>query len=582
MANETTQPLICSVCGPWEWSGAVIDKKAPDGTRSPNGRPWAHETNGFYRVSVQPRVDRPLVWSISMIAEFRQKKGPVVGQFILDVRDANKVRPQRPWPLLEIPDNIKCEQKLGVEDEGCEACFNHRWPEKPLSRRLRSTIDGSNSVAPSSHVPVADWSVCSDLNKSLESIFKQHLHKSLELGDDKHEGRDFEKVHTVPDAEGEIQTARFECDNEEGDTPMKDYMEDPDPKDECLHTQRKALESQKEFPGAEAELSEKHDVFPNAQEEQDGMEDLVVSDGTGKERLERRAMEREEPCKGDEAINHDFEPLKHPELVAPAALKEADPGPAEAHDEHGSDRAESPKDSVDRKLSYITETIAGTTLPPKLEEFLPPEFMPDTLIVFDSDECSFGNQGSRAANTEPPISSDPPAAYTYERVFLQPGDARNKEAPRIAELHLSASQLYGRGSHSSVYRAILKPPPPLTANARSKDGTVTVIAKTAFSDRNDRSYLRNEARILSKLSREKNAHLQQGWCGYNAINGLHSPVPLGPVVPKFYGFYDPEDSKQGKLSPIILMEDCGRPVDPDVLASNMRQASPVPTVAEHR
>ncbi|KZP19817.1 hypothetical protein FIBSPDRAFT_862305 [Athelia psychrophila] len=52
---------------------------------------------------------------------------------------------------------------------------------------------------------------------------------------------------------------------------------------------------------------------------------------------------------------------------------------------------------------------------------------------------------------------------------------------------------------------------------------------------------------------------------------LHDPVPLGAVVPQFYGYYVPETQTEGPstempyLSPIMLLENCGIPVDPDTL-----------------
>jgi len=46
---------------------------------------------------------------------------------------------------------------------------------------------------------------------------------------------------------------------------------------------------------------------------------------------------------------------------------------------------------------------------------------------------------------------------------------------------------------------------------------------------------------------------------------LSWPVPAGPVVPKFYGYYLPTGVERHRLSPILLMEECGTPVDPNKL-----------------
>ncbi|KZP17977.1 hypothetical protein FIBSPDRAFT_864368 [Athelia psychrophila] len=66
-------------------------------------------------------------------------------------------------------------------------------------------------------------------------------------------------------------------------------------------------------------------------------------------------------------------------------------------------------------------------------------------------------------------------------------------------------------------------------------------------------------------------HLSEHWSGYNIIPPLQNPVPLGAVVPQFYGYYVPETQTESSgtkvpyLSPIMLLENCGVPVDPETL-----------------
>jgi len=56
-------------------------------------------------------------------------------------------------------------------------------------------------------------------------------------------------------------------------------------------------------------------------------------------------------------------------------------------------------------------------------------------------------------------------------------------------------------------------------------------------------------------------HLFEHWNGYNVIPPLHDPVPVGAVVPQFYGYYVPETNKEEEyLSPILLLENCGVPI----------------------
>lgn len=113
----------------------------------------------------------------------------------------------------------------------------------------------------------------------------------------------------------------------------------------------------------------------------------------------------------------------------------------------------------------------------------------------------------------------------------------------------------GVGSHSSVHKAPFQLPKPLITNSRSLDGRVSVIAKLAFdnvhegNEPSDREHLENEAKIFNFLS-IKHAHIQQDWQGKDG-DGLE----YGAIIPKFYGYYKPEDDKT--LSPILLMEDCG-------------------------
>jgi len=70
-------------------------------------------------------------------------------------------------------------------------------------------------------------------------------------------------------------------------------------------------------------------------------------------------------------------------------------------------------------------------------------------------------------------------------------------------------------------------------------------------------------------------HLFEHWSGYNIIPPLHDPVPIGAVVPQFYGYYVPKENKgvgsSPYLSPILLLENCGIPIDPEVLNKDEKQ-----------
>ena len=266
-------------------------------------------------------------------------------------------------------------------------------------------------------------------------------------------------------------------------------------------------------------------------------------------------------------------------LIKPAEHEQSNHG---AHD--------TDQDACD--ADYPPENVDDTDLPPKLEEFIPGEFFPEALVVHDSGSCASGVQGyipdwKKSGQMSWSEGTKQIRTLRYRRVLPPACDEREKN-PITGYLRLSAKRMHGRGHHSSVYRATLIPPAPLTTNSRSKDGEMTVIAKMAFDDAEDVKHLYHEAGILHQLSRERYRHLQQEWCGLNVIRNLRHAVPIGPVVPKFYGFYVPEYrisdktcddcmSRPGyrfrsteRLSPILLTEDCGTPVKPEELSHAQR------------
>lgn len=95
---------------------------------------------------------------------------------------------------------------------------------------------------------------------------------------------------------------------------------------------------------------------------------------------------------------------------------------------------------------------------------------------------------------------------------------------------------------------------PLTAKFK-------VVAK--LSKRYD-LHLKNEATNYQAFPE----HLSQHWSGFNIVYPVHDPVPVSAVVPQFYGYYVPDISTavgETYLSPILLMEDCGKPIEPSEL-----------------
>ncbi|KAI9060027.1 hypothetical protein FKP32DRAFT_1578835 [Trametes sanguinea] len=174
----------------------------------------------------------------------------------------------------------------------------------------------------------------------------------------------------------------------------------------------------------------------------------------------------------------------------------------------------------------------------------------------------------------------------YVRLFPEP--RRNKvkdetlDDARVGQLHFSEDNRFGMGNHSYVYRTPLTLPPPLSAH--SHDGRVTVAAKLAYSQCSAHNLLRNEGRVYNLFPK----HIQQEYCGYNIVPQCRFPVPATAIVPKFYGYYVPVD-EDGNMqdrhhdncdetdpcrvdwpSPILLMEECGNPVEPDTFTIDQR------------
>ncbi|KAL5483372.1 hypothetical protein ACEPAI_8603 [Sanghuangporus weigelae] len=107
---------------------------------------------------------------------------------------------------------------------------------------------------------------------------------------------------------------------------------------------------------------------------------------------------------------------------------------------------------------------------------------------------------------------------------------------------------------------------------------VSVIAKLSLPDDEDVDihghvqHLRSEAENYQRFP----SHLFEHWNGYNVLQPMHDPTPVGAVVPQFYGFYVPDkDSdpiRNGEyMSPILLLEHCGVQVDPTELSMDDRQ-----------
>ncbi|KAA1475651.1 hypothetical protein DENSPDRAFT_842457 [Dentipellis sp. KUC8613] len=236
---------------------------------------------------------------------------------------------------------------------------------------------------------------------------------------------------------------------------------------------------------------------------------------------------------------------------------------------------------------------------PKLEQFIPEEYFPDYILVHDpQDVCS--GRPPRHIQTKGSATEEASEPKRYKRVFptdemLRSKKSKDEDRPNVAHLYVNKKGEMGEGHHSMAYRASVRLPYPLSAHSPNKQ--VTVAMKVAMQRQSARDMLENEAETYNTFPR----HLMEDWCGYNLPTPEHAfPVPATAVVPKFFGYYKPDfgtddddeeeaseksddegyhgdwdidwkfqrrktrtrDSAVKKPSPILLMEDCGVPINP--------------------
>ncbi|KAJ3814772.1 hypothetical protein EV368DRAFT_66312 [Lentinula lateritia] len=126
-------------------------------------------------------------------------------------------------------------------------------------------------------------------------------------------------------------------------------------------------------------------------------------------------------------------------------------------------------------------------------------------------------------------------------------------------------------SHLAVTSSISGPlPGPVPPTA-----SVSVIAKLSVYDDN---HLEKEAKCYQSFGEDFSQH----WSGYTVALPIRDPTPTGAITPNFYGFYSKEEDKTNDneekvidrhsfLSPILLIEDCGQPIEVEKLSLDDRQ-----------
>jgi hypothetical protein len=131
-------------------------------------------------------------------------------------------------------------------------------------------------------------------------------------------------------------------------------------------------------------------------------------------------------------------------------------------------------------------------------------------------------------------------------------------------------------STKDAYVAVIRIDPPFSYESQKtcthksqapvpRTATFTVVAKLSIEHDH---HLVREATNYQKFPE----HFFHHYNGYSIIGQLHTIVPTSAIVPQFYGYYTPRKDTEGTsnqpryLSPILLLEHCGEPIDPEELS----------------
>ncbi|KAM6497385.1 hypothetical protein JOM56_007858 [Amanita muscaria] len=161
--------------------------------------------------------------------------------------------------------------------------------------------------------------------------------------------------------------------------------------------------------------------------------------------------------------------------------------------------------------------------------------------------------------------------------------SRPAEVVTSDQLDPLASFVFCSGSLKTKYKYV-GPCRPIRTNVKWQNGEnyCAHTSKRLHIDEGTRAHpLTVKVSVVAKLSKEGDDHLAhesdiyeefprhffEHWNGYNVVVPLLNPTPVGAVVPQYYGYYEPQEdaSRDQYLSPIMLLEKCGRQVVVDDL-----------------
>ncbi|KAI0366532.1 hypothetical protein BV20DRAFT_1124167 [Pilatotrama ljubarskyi] len=560
--------------------GRVLEKnKAPVGYRTPNALVWAHSLDEFFYIPRIPSVPNYVTtYSRSMLKELGENYEQVRMEMWEDPLVPPRVR--RPWPVLKLPREhpAQPDPPLGAIDGGCEwehsafACFTiragedddgvtlvhapsvpRRFPDPPETCTGRMVLNGRpGDVGHATGDPPYDYVWCPHFKARLAAGNIEAAHKLIAeavvgMQDDQ----------IMADTTGVRTLSRFRV-------SLRSFPPSYLP----------SLPTYVTMQGEEEESGGSGTVTPRASTSAETTCSLA-SEQTTRAADNGQDVPLEEHNKNEGAPSNDVPDDVAPESSQEAATEAAQPDKKPERDDHGKQKEVAASEATMDKFS--------TRGLPKLEELIPDAFLPDTLLVHDPDRAT----RHRLAAREPVKYRRVVHRAAGEGMAAHWAPEPHTSEERVAHLHLRTTNSLGSGHHSDVYRAPLTLPPPLSAHSRT--GQVTVAAKLAFPWCTAHTLLHNEARAYGAFAR----HLQEEYCGYNIVPPCLYPVPVGPIVPKFYGFYLPvgEDGKvswnedEGAkhmrcdedepcrvkwVSPILLMEECGEPVRPEKFTVDQR------------
>ncbi|KAI0089572.1 hypothetical protein BDY19DRAFT_905875 [Irpex rosettiformis] len=592
-------------------NGPLLKKpEAPHGVRTPSGLIWGHDLRDFFWIQRIPGAHIMTIWSRSMIKEL----GENYSESEFKQPDSSHYpRRRHPWPLLKVPEDFKkwetklVKEEYGIIDPGCE--MHNRADYTPKHRGNDGKIVGGTQVDEE-----FDEIVKRLFGVDNEGVYMRNDPKNLVKD---HTGRIYTMLwatnvrdamlgdfgHLIDEIEIPLQTMHpypfttIQMDHvgvhviTALDDDALDVLGGPSlPRSEAewkavgnniLHQGSDSFKPTfKSKPAStkpcDSGAPEVETNGPRAKSEPEAKPAASTSSTSATD------VKRKTESSNDDMIEETNEP-KPAASTTSTPTASSDAGKAEGSDVKMKEKEQDQTDLPTVRVPPATmdELPETTDIPrdspysiediPKLEEFLPIEYYPDYLHVHDpnavttTDAHTYGYRKRDGSRTE---------TLVYKRVFPKlPRDAPESSSPartpHVAHVHLAQTHRFGVGNHSLVHHVPLTLPEPLSAHSRN--GRVVVAAKTAFSYPNDRYLLQREARTYNAFPR----HLSEDWCGYNLVTPIKHPVPVGPVVPKFYGYYAPVKIEDGKEvicdgdayatnspSPILLMEECGAPVEP--------------------